>query len=94
MSEADVRLFCAVLRALEALTLGEGKEMNRQVVDDVLHRLNWGSGVKLAGLHRFALAFYTKLLADDAREGGELWVKSACVCDGVCMRRSSSSVCV
>ena len=71
VSEADLRLFCAVLRAL---ALGESEPTNRQIIDEMLQSLGGYSGIKLAGLHVFSLAFYKRIVTDDVGDSGECCV--------------------
>jgi hypothetical protein len=60
LSEADLRLFSAVLRTL---SLVDGDDTNRLQLD---HMSNG-----FAGLHAFSLKFYKKLINYDGRENGE-----------------------
>jgi hypothetical protein len=62
VSEADLRLFSAVLRTL---SLVDGDETNRLQLD------NMPNAATLAGLHAFSLKFYKKLINYDGRESGE-----------------------
>ena len=62
VSEADLRLFSAVLRTL---SLVDGDETNRSQLD------NMPNAATLAGLHAFSLKFYKKLINYDGRESGE-----------------------
>jgi hypothetical protein len=62
VSEADLRLFSAVLRTL---SLVDGDETNRLQLD------NMPNAATLAGLHAFSLKFYKKLINYDGRENGE-----------------------
>ena len=67
LSEADLRLFCAVLRALAFL---EADEANHGLLDSML------SGATLSGLHVFSLSFYKRLINYDGRESGECFFGS------------------
>jgi hypothetical protein len=63
LCEADLRLFCAVLRTIALL---ESDEANQGYLESML------SGATLAGLHVFSLSFYKKLINYDGREHGIL----------------------
>jgi hypothetical protein len=70
VSEADLRLFSAVLRTL---SLVDGDETNRLQLD------NMPNAATLAGLHAFSLKFYKKLINYDGRDNGEGSLCDFCV---------------
>jgi hypothetical protein len=78
LSEADLRLFCAVLRTLAFL---EADEANHGLLDSML------SGATLSGLHVFSLSFYKRLINYDGRESGECFLD---LCLKVCFTGTST----
>jgi hypothetical protein len=61
-SEADLCLFCAILRAL---SLGDSDATNRDQLKSILA----GTHAVLVGLHVFASEFYIKLIDHERGEG-------------------------